>query len=45
MSFDKIQHPIILKVLERSRIMIMPKDNKSNMQHVNSQNQVNEKET
>ena len=45
-SFDKIQHPFMLKVLERSGIEGPHlNNNKSNIQQANSQHQTKWKET
>ena len=41
-AFDKIQHPFMVKVLERSGI---PKHDKGNIQQANSQHQIKERDT
>ena len=45
-DFDKIQHPFMIKVLERVRdTRNIPKHNEGNIQQVNSQHQTKWKET
>jgi hypothetical protein len=45
-AFDKIQHPLMIKDLEKSGIQApIPKHNKSNIQQTNSQHQTKWRET